>query len=528
MKLKRISKYIATPVGIFTTLLIFLFALVFLQFFVNEIVIVSLYKTRTEQFSGPDDPNSKMHRSAKNFLPDGTIHLVYEPDEYRYADKVYRKEQIFDANHNLLWEGLRKDRPYEYLSWPGWSRGFTAHSMKEIRMITPEFSQTLEIPVNLQQGKVEQIWRYAPDMDIFVGYRFKAGIIGYAGSTGFTKSKDKARPFGRFENFYAWCPKDSFSPTLLWQTNHCIYQINFEKQRVDLLSQDHKDPIGRIRTHMWGHFSSDTEQFHISKKYRPIIHYSTKDGKHHLIMREPQQKLSITVPEDWKGDSVKLTATQKNIFLRHQGIDTKFSDTSPIFSKQWMDSRRDYLSKPHKRWVELYKVDNQGNLELLNRFDWISPARPVSSTLDPRLQIKGYATGASPLAYDLAWSLFGDKLYRFAHSGHGISREYAGIIERYRPGNSIFNWILTVGMVGFAFWHGLSRRTCWGKFIFWLVLVGLFNLAGLLTFLALYHTTDIKCSAGSKHPGLDKLDCVRCGAELPLPQRRELDLLFKT
>jgi len=507
-----------------------------LQFFVTEIVIVSLYKTRTEQFSGPDEPKSKRHRSAKNFLPDGTIHLVYVPDEYRYADEVYRKEQIFDANHNLLWQGLHKDNPYKYLSWPGWSHGFTANSMKETRMITPEFSQALEIPFYSQQRKIEQIWRYAPDMDIFVGYRFKAGIIGYAGSTGFTKLKDKARPFGRFENFYAWCPTDSFSPTLLWQTNRCIYQINFEKQRVDLLSQDHKDPIGRIRTHMWGDFTSD--QFHISKKYRPIIHinkkyrpiihYSTKDGKHHLIMREPQQKLSITVPEDWKADSVSFTATQKDIFLRRQGSDTKFSDTSPRFSKQWMDSWRDYCSKPHKRWVELYKVDNQGNLELLNRFDWISPARPVSSTLTPRLQIKGYVTGASPLAYDLAWSSFGDKLYGLAHSGHGISGAYASIIERYRPGNSIFNWILTVGMMGFAFWHGLSRRTCWGKFIFWLVLVGLFNLPGLLTYLALNHTAVIKCSACGRRRGLEKLDCVRCGAKLPLPQRRELDLIFKT
>jgi DNA-directed RNA polymerase subunit RPC12/RpoP len=83
-------------------------------------------------------------------------------------------------------------------------------------------------------------------------------------------------------------------------------------------------------------------------------------------------------------------------------------------------------------------------------------------------------------------------------------------------------------MVGIAFLHGWPRRTSWGKLIFWLAFTLVFNLAGLLTYLALNHTTVIKCPVCGRRRGLIQVNCVRCGAELPIPERRKTDLIFNT
>ena len=97
-----------------------------------------------------------------------------------------------------------------------------------------------------------------------------------------------------------------------------------------------------------------------------------------------------------------------------------------------------------------------------------------------------------------------------------------------RPGNSVLNWVLSVVMMGFTFWHGWPRRTNLCKLIFWIIFVGTFNLAGLLTYLALNHTTVIKCTTCGKRRGLEKIDCVRCGTVLPIPIQRKTDLILKT
>ena len=117
MKLKSISKYTATPLKTVTTVLILLFAVHFLQFITSQIGFVLTYKDTAPETSRSEEPNHRINRSSKNFLPDGTIHLVYTPKYSRAGGKPYTQEQKYDCNDNLIWQGIRKDRPYEYLSW---------------------------------------------------------------------------------------------------------------------------------------------------------------------------------------------------------------------------------------------------------------------------------------------------------------------------------------------------------------------------------------------------------------------------
>ncbi len=547
MKLKINLKYIATPSKIFMTVLIVLIAVSILQGIILEIERTFAQAKQRPATTKPEAELTqeekrleRIRNSAKEFLPDGTIHLIYKLGRIPGRMDEYETAQIYDANDNLLWEGpSNKKRPYEYLLF--WAKrirghrdGFTQQQMKQIQMITPGFSRNIEIPVG-SDDKIEQIWRYHPGAEYFKGYNTKGGKIGYAGSTGFTDSKSKAKPLGKFNLFTAWCPQDSSSPTLLWQTQRRIYQINFEKQHVELIFESTEADIEVERTslHAWRDVKPGETHYRYNKKYRPLLLCITKDGKHHLVIRNPVRKLTITVPNDWRSNLVRFTATKQGIFARHPGSDALppkgIADSRELLNK-WFQERR---GKPRNFWTELYKVDDQGSLELLNRYDWTlpPPSMPVVRARDSRTAVQRGVSQFSPPLYDLAVRYLGRKFWFWAFDSRNrgdFFSSFARMIMDIRPYGGVINRVLSALMMGFVFLHGWPRRTSWAKFVFWLIFVGAFNIAGLLTYLALNHTVVIKCPVCGKRRGLALVDCVRCQAELPAPERGKLDLIFST
>jgi hypothetical protein len=547
MKLMDISKHVARPARIVSTVLILLIAVVILQAIIIETAMIwqtpsRKAPTKPKKLTEEEIHLEKIRKSAHKFLPDGTIHLVYDcsnaPAVYgidnRYTGATIadgeQQEEIYDVNGTLLWSGLEKNRPYEYLSWTELSRSyreeFDERRMKQIQMITPEFSRPLEIPVRSQE-KTEEIWRYEPGRDLFVGYRLDGGKIGYISSTGLTDSISQAKPFGRFKLFTAWCPMDSFSPTLLWQTRRHIYEINFEKRQVQLISESTEANIKQISLHKWRALRPQTPQD--SKiTYRPLIRCLTEDGKHHLIMQNPDQKVTVTVDDDWWSESILFTATTQGTFLYRRDTEKRLPKAylkSPKLIDEWLTK---FEGKPHKQWIELYRVDNQGNLNFLNRYDWTAPARPgrTVKASPPWIKVKRYACQFSSPLYDLAGYLLAAELRKHPYRSNRLISDFACIAAEIQPGNSVLNWLLGLAMAGFAFGHGWPRRTSRPKLIFWLLFIMAFNLAGLLTYLALNHTPIIKCPACGRRRGLGKVNCARCGAELPVPERGKLDLIL--
>jgi hypothetical protein len=551
MRLKNNIKYIATLAKVFMTALILLLALLIIQSIIVE-TERTFASTRLRQKPKPaaeltpeEQQINRIRDSEKEFLPDGTIQLVYTlkriPGQENQSDIDI--VQIYDINNKLLWEGPRYNKPYEYLSWAEQLReyrvGFTWQRMKELQMIQPVLSRNIEIPVGLPD-KPEQIWRYNPTMNYFTGYDTDGNKIGYISSIGFTESKANAKPFGQFRYFTAWCPQDSSNPTLLWQTQRCIYQIDFEKRQAELLFESTDSDIDTISLHGWRDLFPGSDGYVNREKYRPLLNCVTKDGKNHSIMREPEQRLTITFPEDWKNwlnNSYRFTATRQEILLYRRWIEvSNFPDyrKSPKLNMEWW---RNFRSQPQKHWIELYKVDNQArgelvessNLELLNRYTWTEPGQSESVKLAeyrmimPRIMNKF----SSPL-YDWLWHLSGIKFWRQLYQRTDFAYSFARLISYVRPGDSVINWLLSAAMMGFVLWHGWPRRTTWLKFLFWLAFVGIFNLAGLLTYLALNHTTVIKCPACGRRRGLAQVDCARCGVELPAPKRGKLDLILSS
>ena len=335
MNLKNTSKYVASSSKVIMTIIVFLFAVHILQIITIELsseISRMLVKTKrdlsaaeqTKQFSEAEKKLRRIHRSGKNFLPDGTIHLTYRQEKTPRRFDEPGKIQIHDVNDVLIWQGPDNKNPYEYLSWSDQRfrpyalyRGrFTERQMNELQMITPEFSRALEIPVRAQDGTI-QVWRYLPAGDLFLGYRFDGSIIGFLGSKGFAPSKSEARPFGRFKFQSPWHSTGALEPTVLWQASRRLYEINFHKQQVRLVFESPQENIKAVMLRDSRPIEDTQTPKKQYTKYRPTIRIVTEDGKHHLIMRNPEQTLTITFPDEKWSNNIHFAATEKDMFLIH-------------------------------------------------------------------------------------------------------------------------------------------------------------------------------------------------------------------
>jgi len=506
MNLKNISKYVASSSKVIMTIIVFLFAVHILQIITIELsseIYRMLTKTKpdraaaepTKQLSDTEKELRRIHYSVKNFLPDGTIHLTYSlgrtPGRFDEPGKV----QIYDVNDVLIWQGPESENPYEYLSWSDqrfrpyrYYGDLTERRMNELQMITPEFSQVIEIPV-LAQDETVQVWRYLPAGDLFMGCRLDGSIIGFLSSTGFTRSKSEARPFGRFKFQSSWHSTGALEPTVLWQTRRRLYEINFHKRQVLLVFESPQTNIKTVMLRDSRPIEDPQKPKKLYQKYRPTI----------------------------------------RIFLIHYDSEIRPHKAHFKSHKLYKQLLSKYEGKSYKQWVELYKVDNQANLHLLNRYEWNVPSDFLPRRRKSfRLHVQHAATAFSSPLYDLAWFVLGPEFFYQRSRGNDFVSGSIQMISELRPVNSLWNWSLGLAMVGFAFWHGRPRQTSRGKLIFWLAFTLVFNLAGLLTYLALNHTTIIKCPVCGRRRGLIQVNCVRCGAEVPKPERRKTDLILNT
>ncbi|MCJ7728472.1 MAG: hypothetical protein MUO27_01105 [Sedimentisphaerales bacterium] len=530
MAKKKGLEYIARLSGAAITLVLLMFLVLFAQFFTAELWWQHTNKKLSPP-KFPDDPQWSTHIASKLFLPDGTMHLVHRKDTLRNDDYTddYTKEKITDVNGTFLWQGIHRDRPLKYLAWASFAQNFSERQMQSMFSLSPDLPSVFEVPVRIG-GEVKEVWQYDFEAQAFASYEVGGGLMGYLGAGGFVGSKAQVQPFGEFKGFASWTDENPSSVVMLWQTKRRIYQIDFRSRKVETVFDSDQSDIESIRWHQWRPMNpKDRDDSGI--QYRPLIDCQTADDKRHLIMREPNQILVVELPEQMREpnqilmrrrSNLDFTATDKTIFAQYREKNLN-PPASPKLLEQYM---QEYDSKPHPQSLQLYKVTNDGKLNLISRFDWTRPMAKISYPPVRREIIQKWARKASPPVFDLLWYLFGDSLYNFSREGMGLVQGYAAIITEGRPGYSSLNYVLGAAMVAFALWHGWARRTSWGRMLCWLVVVALFGIAGLLTYLALNHTPVIKCPICGKKRGLERFDCIRCGRILPIPQRKPTDLIF--
>ena len=83
-------------------------------------------------------------------------------------------------------------------------------------------------------------------------------------------------------------------------------------------------------------------------------------------------------------------------------------------------------------------------------------------------------------------------------------------------------------MAGIVFLHAWPRRKSMTSLIGWVVFVFLFNVVGLLVYLALNFTSTIRCHNCDKKRGLTTPQCPHCGAELSVAVPGKLSIIAET
>ncbi|HPC94953.1 MAG TPA: hypothetical protein PLU87_08430 [Sedimentisphaerales bacterium] len=536
MNAKNLIHHFARVAGVFMVTLLVLLLVVAVQSITIELAYLfwtatPASSTEPKQELTPEQARTqRILRAKKEFLPDGTLHLVtqitgnrWQPAYGSYpSDALTGQEQVYDVNDKLLWDGPAKERPYNYLSWAQAIRddGFTRERMKHHQQFTEP--RVLEIPVGTPDELLE-IWRYDSWADCFVGYSLQGGRVGYLSAAGWTDSKADVRPFGPFQSFQAWWPPDSHSPTLLWQTEQCIYEIGFASRQADRILES---PQGRIEyvamnpSYRFRQASGET-----MARTRPWLHCRTSDGVHHLILKDPDQTITVATPPEWKqwyGNHCEFAATKEGVFLRRTWLE--YPAPAARGNPDWWTGFR---RAPKNQSVELYRVDETGGLDLVNRYSWTLPGDPGAiQYVEPRSHVKRFVTAFSPFLYDLFWLPFPAGFQHNLYERSDFACQFIEAVEEMRPRFSVWSWLVTGAMLALTFRHGRPRRTSWGRLVFWLVFVALLNVAGFLVYWALNHAPTMACPACGKRRGLNRIDCVHCRAALPTPEHGKLDLIF--
>lgn len=488
LQITRYMKYLLT-------LLVLLCAVHILQAFVQE---VSLWLRP----SGSKYPSTQ--QIDIKFLVDGSYHKVKRTTTRKKRGRHQVVLTVYDANDQLIWErAMYEGVPAEYLRW-----AFSGHLQSNVRQmasrysVSNEFSRILEVPVETSEG-VRIAWRYQRHDRIFVGYDMQGQKVGYLGQGGFSGEKAATQSFDRVIGFKAWIPAGTTRVQMLWLTAHGLYQIDFSRRVLQRLYESPQEELFHVESHGWESLSSDVHNYVDPNLYRPLLHCRSAHGKHHVILREPNQVIHYTVPpldSQYSHQTIRVTATRNDLFLLvHKKAAPSLSD------------RQSYASEKI-----LYRIDERGTLHQVNSVTWMSPGRHAVKINPVFTQI---VCMGSPLVYQLIvpWCVPIVEGQNRQMELPLIAREVIQTLVKVIP-IGFGPWLLTLIMIVVTGWHiGKRERSPWVRGA-WLFFVGLFNVAGLLTYLVLNHTPVIRCHACDRKRTLNQAACIHCHAELLSPQ----------
>jgi len=480
------------------------------------------YTRRTFLESQPQNPvvseadraMKEISDSRKEFLPDGTVLLVtdtMEPDLLTRAKTI----RVADANNHTLYEGSDKN-PYSFISWSDEGPRYfeTATSLTEVEGYyggNADFSRMLCVRTLGPDLRWSGTWVYDLALGAFVGYNLDGRVTGYLGAQGLCLRKQEIQPFEKGLGLRRAKKAGAVNLTAVWISAHSAYLIDFEAIKVRQVFHSDDDRMRFVQISHWDDPNTGL--------YLPILAISTERGRGTIYIPDPERFIQIHVPPEWYW---AVAATQSGVYLsRHRIVGYPQSHDHRAVS-QWLLQNR---YRPKQHISQLMKVQDDGDLRLISSFEWTQPGQVATSTVAweqlPRWINHAFAV-VSPLPFKYA-SIWGEDMYQTQSSKylrHLVKPLF--LLEIHGPSNLVITFVL----VSLAFLHAWPRRTGWGWFVFWVILVLAFNLAGLLTYLAMNHTPVIRCSACGRRRGLLRPDCHACHSPLPVPQPRPTDLVF--
>ncbi len=517
MKMNAFLTYIGRPSRIIVSTVLFLVVVFFIQLCVCAITHEIqqkhrearsyLRKAESPGMTEEEKRHERIRHSSRSVLPDGTIHLT----NYEYMGNDKRKQYIYDWEGNLLWEGPEDSgTPFDYISWSqGLDHGYSKNTLRYHFSLNPEFSRTLDFPA-VSGDSVRGYWRFFPEGNYFKGYnRRQHEITGYCGKRGFVSSPREVTPFDSFRFFTVWNQERTFRPIVFWLTGSGAYEIDFSRKTLTTVFESSGPEIQKLEWHSWEKKSPDERAY--ESDYRPLLFCITSDAKGHLLLKNPDESLTIDIPESWLKENVHVAASGDTIYLLH---DAYSSEPSP----------EDPKNTPVTRTTEIFTVDKNGTLTRLNsmNLEWNEKWERVDYNEMRSMKYRHVTMVSSPLPpfhtfilQLMWWGAYEQRPYN----------DLARIYQWFIPENTLLNWMISTILAGLVFLHSLPRRTGRASIVFWIVFTVLLNLAGFLTYLSLNHKPVITCSHCKKRRGLEQEECVRCGKPLPRPKPRAVDLV---
>jgi hypothetical protein len=497
MRLARFRDMNAGVLSVLLTLLVFISLLHFLQMLAREIERSPLVGRASAM---PEETKQTHIR----FLIDGSYHRIEETVTRSARGPHRRHSRIYDDQGHLVWEGAdRSEKAVPYIRWASeghlhWNRRWLASKSA----VGAEFSRVLEVLVP-SEGDAYVAWRYQPTKRIFIGYDMRGDPVGYAGLNGFVAEGSECRPFESLIGFQAWVPERTDERTMLWATAQGLYQIQFTSRQMERLFTSPEVAIEYVSWHGWMPRSVKDRDYVDPNDYRPLILCKTADDTLHLILREPDERIRCVSPADnpdTKRRHVQVAATREAVYLvLHEALPAEPNAPWPTDWKRI-----------------LHRVGPQGELREVAR----ATSRLSSGwvrIVDGRSQFERYLAAVSPPVY--RW-IRPDWIPWPGLLETDFGRWFLTLI----PGG-VEAWFLSLAAMVLTGGHVWPREGSWLRRLSWLVLVGLFGVTGLLTYLALNQRAVIRCDACGKRRGLQRSDCVRCGSALrrPRPQHTILN-----
>jgi hypothetical protein len=272
-----------------------------------------------------------------------------------------------------------------------------------------------------------------------------------------------------------------------------------------------------------------------AKPSRPFLLAVTEGHKAHVLLEKPSEHVTFEIPQDLRKYRTQIAATSQGIFLRYltaEGDDELAQARAPEDRLRWMEK---YVRRPRKNWSELYRLDSNGRLTPVSKVEWVTPGRPGWHPMEETTaRVELVACTLSPSLYGwvrpsaASWAV-GSPKYTMDATGKtppAMSFIVSEILTHLAPRDRYAHWILSALLACAALWHQWPRRKSWAGLVAWTAMVLLFNLAGLLTYWALNHAPTIRCPSCGRKRGLNRPDCRACGALLPAPQPRDLNLIM--
>jgi hypothetical protein len=454
------------------------------------------------------------------FLPDGTVNLSYRNSRLSQEQQC----MIYDLNDNLLWQGKELELPDKYLKWSNSSQYYRNYNylIYQISAVYTDPRRSIIVPV-LNNREILNLWRYNYIKEYFENFDKSGNIIGYCGSNGFINEKSQIKPLKIAQTFNAWVPTPGGGPIIMWADKSDIYQIDFRKQTFKNLLHLPDDEISDILLHNWMDLSSNDEYYQVSKGYRPSLNCRTKNNSVYVVLRDPNESFKIKVPEVANINISNVTATYDKIYMRATTSSLYPPKGVTINSDAYMKWSQERMKKPIEFVQELYEVDSEKNIKLINKFESVRP--PLDMTISREALLEQKITKAlaiiSPAFYDILGRLFFRILIRY-------NQDYlATLIDIFRfvPNNNVYSYLLSLILAGIVFIHAWPRRKSRAGLIGWVIFAALFNIVGLLVYLAFNFTPTIKCHKCNKKRGLNTPQCPHCNAELSIVNTDRLSII---